>query len=83
MTNARDIFSAFGERLAGLGRALRKDPISTFLLIASIALSILFFSLLDSIAPSSPGREVALSHVDQLAESNQIATATPITTRAW
>jgi cell division protease FtsH len=76
MTNVRDIFSAFGEVLGRIGRALRKDPISTFLLAASIALTILFFSLLGSIAPSSPGREVPLSYVDQLAENNQIATAT-------
>jgi cell division protease FtsH len=76
MTNVRDIFSAFGDRLGRVGMALMKDPISTFLLVASIALAVLFFSLLGSIAPSSPGSEVALSHVDRLAESNQIATAT-------
>jgi cell division protease FtsH len=76
MTTVRDIFSAFGDRLGRVGKALMKDPISTFLLVASIALAVLFFSLLGSIAPSSPGSEVALSHVDRLAESNQVATAT-------
>ncbi len=76
MTNARDIFSAVGERLAGIGKALTKDPLSTFLLVSSIALAILFFALLGSIAPSSPGSEVALSRVDQLTENNQVATAT-------
>jgi cell division protease FtsH len=76
MTNARNLFSALAERLASVGRALMKDPLSAFLLIASIVLTILFFSLLGSIAPSSPGSQVSLTHVDQLAESDQIATAT-------
>jgi cell division protease FtsH len=59
-----------------MGRALLKDPLSLFLLVASIVLTVLFFSLLGSIQPSSPGDEVALSRVSQLTESGQVATAT-------
>ena len=73
---ARNSLSAVADRFSGIGRALMKDPMSAFLLAASVVLTILFFSLLGSIAPSSRGQEVALSHVDQLTQSDRVATAT-------
>jgi cell division protease FtsH len=68
------------QRLADAGRwvlgRLTKDPLSTFLLLASIALAITFFSLLDSIGPRSEGIKVPLSQVQKLADDKQITSAT-------
>jgi cell division protease FtsH len=76
LVSVREVFAAFGERFAGAGRALAKDPLSTFLLVSSVVLAILFFALLGAIGPSSPGEQVPLSRVSQLARSGQIASAT-------
>jgi cell division protease FtsH len=73
---ARNAASALAQRLAGLGRTLFRDPMSAFLLLASVVLTILFFSMLGSIQPSSPGEQVAFSRVTQLADGGQIGTAT-------
>ena len=62
--------------LRAIGRHLAKDPISTLLLVASAALAILFFALLGSIQPSSPGEPVPLSRVLKLSEQKRIALAT-------
>ncbi len=56
------------EFLGALTQPARKDPLSTFLLLASIGLTILFFALLGSIEPKSPGREVPLSQAYKLAQ---------------
>jgi cell division protease FtsH len=68
------------QRLADAGRwvlgRLTKDPLSTLLAIASIALAITFFSLLDSIGPRSEGIKVPLSQVQKLADDKQITSAT-------
>ncbi|MCU0313984.1 MAG: cell division protein FtsH, partial [Solirubrobacteraceae bacterium] len=68
------------QRLSEIGqRALKillKDPLAWFLLLAAIALGITFFSLLDDIQPQSPGRQVTLTEVTELARDRQIATAT-------
>ncbi len=56
-------------------RVVKRDPISLFLLIASIALAIAFATLLGSISPSSSGRQVPISEVHRLARGHQIATA--------
>jgi len=76
LVTAREVATAMGDRMAGVGRALTKDPLSAFLLVSSIALAIVFFSMLDSIQPSSPGEQIPLSRVNQLSSSDQIATAT-------
>ena len=63
-----------GGWLGGLVRPLLKDKLSSFLLLASIALAIAFFTLLGSTKPSSPGEAVALSTVIQRAEDKQLLT---------
>jgi cell division protease FtsH len=69
-----------GERVADvLGpvwRLLRRDPLSTFLLVASAALLITFFSLLGSLGPEGAGRKVPLSTVTQLGEGELLHSAT-------
>ena len=76
LVTAREVAGAFGERLAAVGRWFLKDPLSTFLLIASIVLTIVFFSLLDSIGPSSSGERVPISEVQAQARAEQVQTAT-------
>ncbi len=56
-------------------RVLTRDPISVFLLLASIGLAITFATLLGSIAPSSAGRQVPISDVHQLAKDHQVQSA--------
>ena len=45
-----------------------RDPLSLFLLLASIGLAIAFALLLGSIRPSSSGRQVPISTVQTLAK---------------
>ena len=54
---------------------LLRDPMSLFLLIASVALAITFFVLLGAIKPGSSGREVPLSTVQNLASKHNVASA--------
>ncbi len=56
-------------------RWLIKDPLATFLLSGAIVLTILFFSLLGSIQPSSSGEQLPLSQAITLAQSNRVGTA--------
>ncbi len=60
---------------AGARRIAFRDPLSLFLLLASIALAIAFASLLGSIKPSSSGLDVPISTVQKLASSHGIASA--------
>ncbi len=66
--------------IAGFGatvrRILAKDPLSLFLLLASIGLAIAFATLLGAIKPGSSGRQVPLSAVQTLAKHRDIASAT-------
>ena len=59
------------ERAREFGQAVMqialRDPLATLLLLASLILTILFFSLLGSIGPESPGRQAPLSTVVELA----------------
>ena len=64
-----------GDFASATRRFLTRDPLSLFLLLASIGLAITFALLLGSIQPSSSGRQVPLSTVQQLAKRNDIATA--------
>jgi len=66
---------ALRDLLGALGKAVIKDPLSTFLLLATIALAITFFNLLGSLKPASPGVKVPLSQVTQLAHQKVIARA--------
>jgi len=60
---------------SALRRILLKDPIATFLLLASLGLAIAFFSLLGAIKPSSRGRVVPISAVQSLAKHREISRA--------
>jgi cell division protease FtsH len=65
-----------GDVLRQTSRVLLRDPLSTLLLVGAIVLLVLFFSLLGSTKPSSPGIGVPLSRVIDLAGKKQIASAT-------
>ncbi|HEX4463878.1 MAG TPA: ATP-dependent zinc metalloprotease FtsH [Solirubrobacterales bacterium] len=69
MERARDILSS-------IGRFLGRDPVSTFLLVASLVIIILFFSLLGSLSSEGSGRKVPLSTVNKLAEGELVRSAT-------
>jgi cell division protease FtsH len=60
---------------ADLLRLITKDPLSDFLLLASVGLAIAFASLLGAIAPGSSGQEVPISSVPKLARDHTITSA--------
>lgn len=60
----------------GVARLILRDPLSTFLALASIGLIITFGVLLGSIGPSSYGRQIPLSSVEALAQKKNIVLAT-------
>ncbi len=62
--------------LQGAARLLLKDPLTTFLALASIGLTLAFALLLGSISPSSYGAQIPLSRVETLARQKSIALAT-------
>ncbi len=62
--------------LGGLFRFLRKDWISTLLLIGALALIFTFFSLLRSLAADSTGTETSLTQIQRLATDRKIDAAT-------
>ncbi len=67
-------------RISELAQAARRialrDPLSLFLLLASIGLAIAFAMLLGQIKPASSGTQVPLSKVQKLAKQKGIANAT-------
>jgi cell division protease FtsH len=65
-----------GDIAQGARRIALRDPISLFLLLASVVLAIVFATLLGDIKPASSGSEVPISTVQSLAHRHQIATAT-------
>ena len=67
---------ALGEFAGTARRVILRDKIALFLVFASIALVITFFSLLGAIGPSGHGSELPISRVFSLANHRQIATAT-------
>ncbi len=71
-----DVAGRAGEGAVAVLRWLAKDPLNTFLLVASLALTILFFALLGDIKPSSDGDRVPLSDVTELADAKRIDAAT-------
>jgi cell division protease FtsH len=67
---------AFAGEFASTARRIAfKDPLSLFLLIASIVLAIAFTDLLGAIKPSSSGAQVPISVVQGLAKQKQIQNA--------
>jgi cell division protease FtsH len=67
--------SPAAERLKAVFGLLLKDPLALLLALASIALTILFFSLLGSTQPSSSGTQIPLSEVHRLAADRALAGA--------
>jgi cell division protease FtsH len=72
----RSLGERAAEVLGPVWRLLRRDPLSTFLLVASAALMITFFSLLGSLGPEGAGRKVPLSTVTKLGEDKILRSAT-------
>jgi cell division protease FtsH len=72
----RDVARSAGGVAVSVGRWFAKDPLNTLLIVASIALTFAFFSLLGDIQPSTSGERIPLSRVSKLAESREIAKAT-------
>jgi cell division protease FtsH len=64
-----------GELASGARRIALRDPLSLFLLLASIGLAITFATLLGAIKPSSSGMEVPISTVQSLAKDHAISSA--------
>lgn len=69
LERVRDVFAA-------IGRFLGRDPVSTFLLAASLIILVLFFSLLGSLSSEGSGQKVPLSTVNKLAEGELVRSAT-------
>jgi cell division protease FtsH len=68
--------ATLGAIAVGARRIVFRDKIALFLVAASAALLIAFFSLLGAIGPSSHGSQLPISRVLSLADHRQIATAT-------
>ena len=64
-----------GEFATGVRRVILRDPLSLFLLLASIGLAVAFALLLGGIKPGSSGTQVPLSSVQTLARRHEIASA--------
>jgi cell division protease FtsH len=64
-----------GELAGGARRLILRDPLSLFLLLASIVLAVTFASLLGGIKPSSAGIQVPISAVQALAKQHDIENA--------
>ncbi|HEU0249431.1 MAG TPA: ATP-dependent zinc metalloprotease FtsH [Solirubrobacteraceae bacterium] len=63
------------ETASRAGRAVTSDPLSSFLLLASVALAIAFFALLGSLRPQGEGQQVALTNITTLANSQRVRSA--------
>ncbi len=66
---------ALGDFASGARRMILKDPLSVFLLLASIGLAIAFATLLGDIKPSSSGLQAPISTVQTLAKDHDITSA--------
>jgi cell division protease FtsH len=64
-----------GDFAGNARRIAFRDPLSLFLLLASIGLAITFATLLGDIKPSSSGRQVPISTVQELAKRHDVASA--------
>ncbi len=69
---ARQRASEFSSALL---RMVTRDPLSSFLLLASIALAIAFFSLLGSLSPEGSGRRIPLTEIVDEARAHRVGTA--------
>jgi cell division protease FtsH len=64
-----------GDVARGTGKLLFRDKLSTFLAIAAAVIAVTFSVLLSSIAPSSTGKQVPISSLEELAQRQDIASA--------
>lgn len=71
----REVIDRFSETAVALGRLVLRDKLSVLLLVASVALAVLFFTLLGSLGPSARGQEVALTQITSLGHSGNVRTA--------
>jgi cell division protease FtsH len=69
------VLVAVGDFGSTVLRVALRDLLSLFLVVASVVLAITFAVLLGQIKPSSSGREVPLSTVQELAKKKALATA--------
>ncbi|HUB36127.1 MAG TPA: ATP-dependent zinc metalloprotease FtsH [Solirubrobacteraceae bacterium] len=69
------VLVALGDFGQGAARMIMRDPLATFLVIASLGLAIAFATLLGDIKPSSAGMQVPISTVQHLAKEKRITTA--------
>jgi cell division protease FtsH len=69
------VLVTLGDFAQSTRRFLLRDPLSLFLLLASIGLAIAFAALLGDIKPSSRGRQVPISTVERLARQRLISNA--------
>ncbi|MGV1048317.1 MAG: ATP-dependent zinc metalloprotease FtsH [Solirubrobacterales bacterium] len=72
----RSLGEGVGTVLGPFWKLIRRDPLSTTLLIASVALLVTFFSLLGSLGPEGAGDKVPLSTITHIGQSQRIQTAT-------
>jgi cell division protease FtsH len=76
LANRRNpVLVALGDFLSTARRIAFRDPLSLFLLLASIGLAVAFATLLGDIQPSSSGMETPVSTVLKLAKGHDISTA--------
>ena len=71
----RSVGDRVGGFVAPVWRFLRKDLLSTGLLVTSAILLVLFFTLLGSLGPEGSGEQVPLSTVTRLAEEKAVTSA--------
>jgi cell division protease FtsH len=74
-SRGREWVSSAVDKLTPIGKFLARDLLSTFLLVASILLLILFLSLVGSLGSEASGTEVPLSTVSHLAKHGQLESA--------
>ena len=71
--------AAITEAIGGFARTtfrrIRRDPLSVFLLIASVGLVIAFFTLLNDIKPAEGGDRIPISEVGELSADEKITNA--------
>ncbi|HEY5707991.1 MAG TPA: ATP-dependent zinc metalloprotease FtsH [Solirubrobacterales bacterium] len=75
-SRSREAVERVGELLAPVGRFLKRDRLSTFLLAASLALLIAFFSLLGSLESEGTGQKVPLSALTKPGQDHLLRNAT-------
>jgi cell division protease FtsH len=75
-TRRNPALATLGNFALSVRKAVLRDPLSLFLLLASIGLVIAFATLLGDIKPGSSGMRVPLSTVQTLAKQRSIASAT-------